>query len=372
MRPIRFFGLAALALLTAGPLAAQASDALYTRWVGYAGFQFQTYSFTGNPAAKSASEWAIPVVAVAPLSDKMSLDLTAHYADGSFTDGSNTKKTLSGFTDTQLRLLYTLGRDRAVASLSVNLPTGVHTLSTNEFAVSGALGSNFLSFPMSDFGTAFGVTGGLAYAVPAGAWNVGVSGAVRYTGSYTPLDSLSYKPGVEFRGRFGADRLIGQSSRILFGLTASTFSNDQLTGAGSFGSGTYKPGLRFIGDAGWTRAIGSSVLSIAVWDYYRGNGTVNDTGTVAKENVFNAEARMTFAAGRGFQVEPLAGYRMWNPGGVSGGHFVSGGVAARYGISDQLSGSLEGRYNSGWVLFLGGQRTNLTGAAIQVLLRYEH
>lgn len=371
MRPIRFVGLAALVLLPAGPLAAQASDALYTRWVGYTGFQLQTYSFTGNPAAKSASEWAVPFVVVAPLGDKMSVDLTAHYADGSFTDGSNTKKTLSGLTDTQLRLLYTLDRDRAVVSLSVNLPTGIHTLTTNEFAVSGALGSNFLSFPIPDFGTAFGVTGGLAYAVPAGAWNLGVSGAVRYTGSYTPLDSLSYKPGIEFRGRVGADRLIGTSSRLLVGVTASTFSNDQLNGTGSFGSGTYKPGLRFIGDLGWTHAFGSSVLSLALWDYYRANGTVNDTGTVAKENILNAEARVTFAAGRGFQVEPLVGYRMWNPGGVSGGHFVSGGVAARYGINDRLSGSVEGRYNSGWALFLGGLHTNLTGAAFQVLLRYE-
>jgi hypothetical protein len=119
-----------LALVTtlclAGPLAAQGNTALYSRWSGLSGFEYQSYHFTGNVGVTDASQWSIPVVVVAPIGRQMSLDLTTRLAHSEITGGAS--ETLTGLTDTQLRLLYTLGRDRAVASLSVNLPTGKHSL----------------------------------------------------------------------------------------------------------------------------------------------------------------------------------------------------------------------------------------------------
>ncbi|HWH04373.1 MAG TPA: hypothetical protein VN674_11810 [Gemmatimonadales bacterium] len=355
-------------------LQGQASDALYTHWAGYTGFQFQSYSISVTPATKS-SEWAIPVVMVAPLGDRMSADLTAHYANANVTDASG-DHTLSGLTDTQLRLLYTLNRDRAVVSLAINLPTGKHTLTSDQFQAYTVLGTNYLSFPVADFGTAFGATAGVAFATPAGGWNLGVSGAIRYSGSYVPLDTTpqtTYKPGIEFRGRLGADRLVGQSSRLLVGLTASTFSNDQLTGSGSLGSGSLAPGLRLIGDAGWVSAIGSNTLSISVWDFYRGKGTFQDTITTNSENVLNAEARFAIPASTQITIQPLVGVRTWSPG-QNGGTYLMGGLAARFGLSDQFSANLEGRYSSGKALQQVGtpQLVSFTGASVQVMLQYQH
>ncbi|HKV72279.1 MAG TPA: hypothetical protein VJN62_13575 [Gemmatimonadales bacterium] len=380
MRPMHRSAVALLLVCAgAGTLQGQASDALYTRWAGYTGFQFQSYSFSTPSGAKS-SEFAIPVVLVAPLGSSMSVDLTAHYASAKTNGGGGgSDQTLSGLTDTQLRLLYTLNRDRLVASLSVNLPTGQRALTTNQFTVYEAVGSNYLSFPVSDFGTAFGATGGLAFATPAGAWNVGVSGAVRYTGSYTllsdPSGSTNYKPGVEFRGRVGADRLVGQSSRFLAGLTASTFSNEQLSGSGGPRTGQLAPGLRIIGDAGWTSAMGSNTLSIAVWDYYRAKGTFQqDTLTIRtnSENVLNAEARFAIPASPQVSIQPVVGVRTWSPG-QKGGTYVTGGLAARFGLSDQFTAAVEGRYTTGKALEqLAGQIVNFTGASVQLTLRYQH
>jgi len=355
----------------AGSLRAQASDALYTRWAGYTGFQFQSYSFSSGPVS-STSQWALPVVVLAPLGDRASVDLTGHYQHSSSTTGG-TAQSISGLTDTQLRLLYTLNRDRAVASLSVNLPTASHPSYASQGGVAGIAGSNYLSFPVSDFGTAFGVTGGLTYATPAGGWNLGFSGALRYTGSYSPYSdqAQTYKPGVEFRARVGADRLLGQSSRLLLGVTASTFSTDQFTGTGTLPTGPYKPGLRIIGDLGWSAAIGSSALTIGLWDYYRGSGTFQDSLSVGKENIFNGEARFSIAAAPRFTVEPLVGFRTWNPAGQSGGSFVSGGLAARYGLSDQWSAWAEGRYSSGKVLQMAPPLVSFSGASLQLVLRYE-
>ena len=147
-------------LVSAAPLAGQGATALYTRWNGLSGFEFQRYHLTGV-GFTSGSQWSIPVVVVAPLGRQMSLDLTTHYAHSSITGPAT--EDFSGLTDTQLRLLYTLGRDRAVVSLSANLPTGKRSLSSSQFQVSSGVGSNFLSFPVSNLGTAYGITGGLAY-----------------------------------------------------------------------------------------------------------------------------------------------------------------------------------------------------------------
>src|SRR4029077_4776243 len=129
MRPLQRTAVVALLISAgAGSLHGQASDALYTRWAGYTGFLFQSYSLA-SPAGSKTSEWSVPVVLVAPLGDRMSADLTAHYASATHNNGAGASdQTLSGLTDTQLRLLYTLNRDRAVVSLSINLPTGQHNL----------------------------------------------------------------------------------------------------------------------------------------------------------------------------------------------------------------------------------------------------
>jgi hypothetical protein len=317
----------------------------------------------------------------------MSADLTAHYASATVSSTGQPDQKLSGLTDTQLRLLYTLNRDRAVASLSFNLPSGQHTLNTQQFTVYGAVGSNYLSFPVSDFGTAFGVTGGVALAMPAGAWNVGLSGAVRYTGSYTLFSDTAgagqgYKPGVEFRGRLGADRLVGQKSRFLLGLTASTFSTDELSGPSttSVVSGKLAPGLRVIGDLGWASALGSSTLTVGVWDYYRVQGTFTDAVTdsalkTPSENILNAEARWAITATPRLTVAPLLSVRNWMVAGSSGGTYVGGGVAARFGLTDQFSANLEGRYSSGKALDQQqspAQLVSFTGASVQVMLQYQH
>lgn len=367
--------LAAVAsVLLAPALAAQASDALYTRWTGLSGFEFQSYSFQPGIAVKTASQWNIPLAVVAPLGAHISLDLTTHVAGANVSIDSGPSASLTGLTDTQLRLLYTLTRDRAVASLSLNLPTGMHSVSTSEFTVAGAIGSNYLAFPVSSFGTGFGLTAGAAYAVPAGAWNLGLSGSLHYAGSYAPFNDqpISYKPGVEIRARAGADRLVGSSGRVLLGLSASTFSTDQFSDSGTISAARYAPGLRFIGDAGYQRVLGRTTLRVVLWDYLRTAGDTNGVSNPdSRENVFNLEARWTWPAGPRLQLEPLASFRQWNPSDYRGGRLYTAGVAARYGMSDRLAASAEGRYSQGWVYSRGHGFAPLSGAYLRLFLRYD-
>jgi len=356
----------------AGPLAAQGATALYTRWNAVSGFEYQRYSFSGNIGVNSATQWSIPVVVVAPLGRQMSLDLTTHIANSELVGTATTN--FSGLTDTQLRLLYTLSRDRAVASLSLNLPTGERSLSSTQFQVGSAIGSNFLSFPVSSLGTAFGITGGLAYVTRAGAWNLGLAGSLRYLGDYRPFtaESVSYNPGIEGRLRAGVDRLVGPRGRLLVGLTYSTFSTDQFSGTGAIVGGWYNPGTRFIGDAGYAYSWGRTTLAVAAWDFYRLVGRNNGVSSPdTKENVFHAEVRVARQLSPRLVLEPLVAFRQWSPGDYRGGRLYSFGLNGRVGVSDRLSCQARARIGPGWVYEPSRGRADVTATGVSLFLRYQ-
>jgi hypothetical protein len=357
------FSLGAAALALTGPLVGQGSNALYPSASVLSGFDYQRYGFDKSYATQSASQWSIPVVLVAPLGRQASLDLTTHYAHTEVTSAGSLS--YSGFTDTQLRLLYVIGQQRAVASFSLNLPTGKNSFPTAQFPVSTAISSNYLSFPVNNLGSGFGVTTGLAYAAPAGAWNIGLAGSVRYQASYRPFtaDTFNYNPGLEGRLRFGVDRLIGERARFMLGETFSTFSTDQFSGTGSFVSGWYNPGARFITDLGYAYSWGRTTLTFGAWDYYRLAGSaVAGTASDTKENVFNCELRIARQLSPRLTIEPLVGFRQWNPAGGTAGRLYTVGTNARIGLSDQMSGVASARFGSGW---------GVTATGLSLYLRYQ-
>ncbi|HYS21032.1 MAG TPA: hypothetical protein VEO73_08080 [Gemmatimonadales bacterium] len=357
-------------------LGAQANDALYDRFNALSGWEFRRYAFDPGITLKSISQWDMPLVLVTPVGRSLSVDLTSYLVSGRVESYGGTTETLSGLTDTQLRMLYTVRRDRAVASLSFNLPTGKHSLSTSQFQVNGAVGSTYLAFPVSSFGTSLGVTGGLAYAQRVGEWNLGVSGSLRYLGSYAPFsnDTLTYSPGLEGRVRAGADRLLGQKARLLLGVTVSSFSTDVYSGSNALLSGWYSPGARVIVDAALVRVVGRATVTALAWDFYRRAGLTNGASNLeTRENVLNAELRVAHPVGGGgrLQLEPMVAFRQWSPADYRGGRLYSTGVSARYGINDRLSAILSGRLDTGWVYARDRGFANLTGSGFTLWVRYQ-
>ena len=127
------FALSAVVAAAPAGLLAQGSDALYTRLSGLSGVEYRGYSFDPGISVKSVSQWNLPLIVLAPLGRRMSVDVTTHLVSGRITSYAGTAEKLSGLSDTQLRLLYTVGRDRLVTSLTLNLPTGKHSVSTSDF-----------------------------------------------------------------------------------------------------------------------------------------------------------------------------------------------------------------------------------------------
>lgn len=363
------------AVLWAASLAAQESDAFYARINALSGFEFRAYAFDPGLSVTRASQWHVPLAFVSPINRRLSVDVSTSYASSTQETTGGTE-TITGFTDTQLRFLYTLVPDRLVASFLFNLPTGQRSVSESEFAVTGAVGSNFLSFPVSGLGTAVGVTGGLAWAARAGSWNVGLAGSMRYLGPYEPFSDVvaTYTPGLEGRLRAGVDRLLGARTRFLVGVTASTYSVDEFAGTGAGIPRTnYKAGPRLITDIAMVHVAGTTTFSLAAWDYYRLAGSRDDTTAAAtKENVFNIELRAGFRAGPRVQVTPLVAFRQYNAAGQLGGRLYSGGASLNLGLSERLSAQLSGRFDSGWASDVGQQAwANLTGYGAGVLFRFQ-
>src|SRR4051812_3320855 len=175
---------------------------------------------------------AIPLYAMVPILPNFSLDIGTAFATATVentTTGSSSD--ISGLTDTQLRANYTFGQDLVVVTAGLNVPTGSATVDPGELEAATRIGSDFLTFPISGFGSGFGFTGGVAIAQPFGSWNLGVGASMRQSGEYEPFRdeagvATKFQPGPEYRARLGLDHPFG-AGRMSFGLTFSKFGDDK-------------------------------------------------------------------------------------------------------------------------------------------------
>jgi hypothetical protein len=254
-----------------------------------AGFEVTGYRFGQNFGVRSLSQWAIPVAVIVPFGH-LTVDAGGWFASTTLKRIEGFEQTVTGLTDTQVRASYVLGNDAVVVTAMVNVPTGASELSASEYAVLASASSSFLAFPVNAYGSGLSFTGGAAGAIRAGDWNVGLAGSVRLSETYTPFvdpeGKFTYRSGPEVRFRSAADRLIG-SSRISFGLTYSTFNDDEYaTGAGKVG--VYQPGQRLIGEAYLATLVGRTAVAAYVWDYYRWAGDSAGVSTRNRENLLAA------------------------------------------------------------------------------------
>ena len=368
---MRSLHLALLALCVAAPVAAQGNGFYDGRTVG-AGLQFKTYSFGSGAQFQKASQFAIPLAMVYPVNSRLSFDVGTSYATTSTTTVTDGDHSVSGLTDVQLRGAYTLGRDLAVLSLVVNLPTGIKFDSTDAITA-GAAASNFLLFPVNSYANGLSVTGGGGIAKKLGDWGVGLAGSFRWSNKYSPytgsLSTLSYEPGFEGKIRLGADRDLGEG-RVRVGFTFSTFGNDTY-GAGSGSDTKYSPGNRFIAEGAYSWPGMGGTLSAYVWNYHRSAGATDTLAVRNGENILSAGLVARRALGANATFEPAIEGRFWSYNqGAGGGKVVALVAGMRRRLNDKLSVVPSARVEFGTLDLVGGGSASLTGFGASVFLRY--
>ncbi|MEX2179145.1 MAG: hypothetical protein WD801_10575 [Gemmatimonadaceae bacterium] len=306
-------------LLSGGALPAQSFWDSQVRF----GPQFVSYDIKA-PVNERVSQVAFPMFVSVPVLPALTIDIGTAYASANHeriaVDSTGALVTissaLSGLTDTQLRAIYSLGQDRVVLTAGLNLPTGSATLKPDEFDAATRIGSDFLSFPVSGFGSGFGMTGGVAVAQPMGTWNVGAGASLRSAGEYEPFEdgsgtATSFKPGAEVRARIGADHPWG-TGRVSLGLTFSKYGDDRANAA------VYNTGDRFIGQVAVSNSLENGVdYSVVLWNLYRAAGTLIDQSVSPSGNITNAMVIFGVSAPANVRVEPSIETRLWSQQGAN-------------------------------------------------------
>lgn len=263
------------------------------------------------PIDETISQFAIPIFVVMPISPGLSFDVgTAYTWARVMPNGAGTEatSTISGITDTQVRANLSLGTDFVVLTGGLNLPTGRETASQEEQLAAFRIGNDFLAFPISNMGTGFGATAGVAVARPLGSWNLGFGGSLRRTSSYQPfVDNTGaeprFQPGNEYRARIGVDHPYG-TGRFALGLTYSKFGNDDIGGS------IYNTGDRYVAQAGFKDTYGRANVLLDAWDLYRRSGTIFTGERIGPENIANVLLGVGFQTIGGL-LEPSLEARRW-------------------------------------------------------------
>ena len=272
-----------------------------------AGPQIVQYRFRA-PVDETVTEVAVPLFAVVPLGRALSVDVGTAWAQSrvEYAGGSSS---IAGLTDTQLRANYTIGTDFLILTAGVNLPTGRSTVAMDELVAASRIGNDFLGFPISNMGTGTAVTGGVAVARAAGAWNVGAGGSVRVASAFEPVRPDTgalprYQPGNEYKVRLGADRTIG-AGQVALGLTYSKFGQDDFAGS------LYNTGDRYLGQVGYSTVAPVGTLTLSLWNLYRGTGQLMDGADVPWDNITNASTTLSMRTASGVTIEPNLQLRSW-------------------------------------------------------------
>lgn len=274
---------------------------------------FYSYNIQA-PFNEKITEVSFPLFVVVPVLPALSLDVGTAYAtarvENTLNGGSSE---ISGLTDTQVRANYSFGQDFLVLTAGVNVPTGSATVDATELAAATRIGSDFLTFPVSGFGSGLGFTGGFAIAQPMGSWNLGFGASLRQSSEYEPFRdqtgvATKYQPGPEYRARLGLDKPFG-TGRMSFGFTYSKFGDDKSNAV------TFNSGDRFIGQFAMNNALSERVeYSVVVWDLYRTSGTLINSSPSPSGNISNAMLTFGMRAGA-IGVEPSVETRLWTQEG---------------------------------------------------------
>jgi hypothetical protein len=365
--PARRLALAA-AVLAAFPVAAFAQGDLPVGRLRFlTGFDVRSVSFKAGLGVKTISEMAVPLGVMYNASTRLAFDLGIRYASASRTpEGTAAKGTVSGPTDLQVRGVYQVVPDVVVLTLAANVPTGKTKLTADELPAAGAVASELIPFPVTSFGTGANVTTGLAVAVPVAGWAVGLAGAYRLSGAYSPMASVdsTYKPGGEVRLRVGADRVVGQG-RVSLGFTYSSFSQDEFGGASIF-----QPGQRYISQASWSFPVGNLGLSVYAWDLYRTSGTVLlSSSATEKQNVLTAGLAASVQMGRSV-LRPQVEFRKHTAGVdklEAAGQLLAFSARLSLPLSESFTLTPAARFDTGNVV--SGATYSFTGWGLSVGIR---
>ena len=326
---VRLGVVAALALALAVPLAAQQRltgirttvvGPVYEAW-SFGDGLYQPIAGGDSVRIDRASQWTVPIAVVFPLGSRFTLDVSAAYAATevklaeSDPDLGTTSYSLSGLTDTKVRLTTKLAGDNVLFTLGLNGPTGKTELDAEELAALRVMAAPALAFSIPALGTGSGGTAGLVFAREVRSWAMAFGASYEMRGEYSPValaggvSTTDFNPSDAIHVSLGMNGLVGGNEMTL-GLAGDFFGEDELRSGA-----TAAPPTRLgpIYTAEWTLDFATRRLreaSLYVVDRYRTN--YEQDGEKIDEssgNYLDAGLRLIFPAGPRMGIITALGVR---------------------------------------------------------------
>lgn len=280
--------------------AGRALDAQLPSAAAAAGARVETYNFSTADSVniKTVSLLTVPLTATVRLTRAVDLAIDGAFASATLTRPGAAQEKLSGLTDTDVRLTYSMADDRVRLSAVGLVPTGKSELTATEMDLAGVIAADLLPFAISHWGSGGGLGLNAAVALPAGeGTSFGLSGGYVVAREFSPLSqsTFAYRPGNQLQLRGAADHTFGSAAKASLQLTYVHFSQDQ-----SGGTNLYQAGDRLQGVGSLAFASGSSGSGVVYLGYLRrqrGQYTSVVTVTPAQDLVY---------AGTGFR-QPIGG-----------------------------------------------------------------
>jgi hypothetical protein len=227
------------AVLTA-PQAAAAQNSGFT--VG-GGFAHESYRFRDFDALGTRRISLATFPFVARYSGRVIVEISGAFAQGELDPPFGEGSSISGLTDTGVRLAVPLLNERVTLSGTAYLPTGKATQTEEESIAAGAIAADLLPFRITNWGTGGGFDVSASFAVPMGGFGFGARVGYAVGREFEPLEDapsqpqFKYQPGDQLYGRVAIDRALGPSAKFSVSATIQRFSDDSFNGTNLFRSG---------------------------------------------------------------------------------------------------------------------------------------
>ena len=201
------------------------------------------YQFDGTDSVRvtNVTQLAVPWSVSSSIARGWTVDADGAYAAGTVTLAGTdprvraSRYTLNGPTDTRVRVVGPLVRDRVLLTLGATAPTGRTTLDLEQLSAVRVLAAPALAMSAPAVGNGAGATAGVIVAQRAGGWALALGGTYEVRGSYAPItaivsgaDAPEYRPGNTVHLSLAADRLVGASAMTV-SLATDLYGRDVLT-----------------------------------------------------------------------------------------------------------------------------------------------
>lgn len=331
---------------------------VYETW-SFASDIFQPLASSGDSVRVSrVSQWSVPVLVFVPLGRGLSVDVAAAYASGEVElDDRDAARvgtnhySLSGLTDTKIRLTGRLAGENLLFTLGFNAPSGKVKLDDEELNALRVLAAPALNLQIPTLGTGTGGTAGLVFAKAIANWAWALGGSYEIRNKYAPASVVSsgglatpdFNPSDAVHVSLGADGLLG-SNGMTFGLSADFFTEDKVIDDAASSSATTQLGPIYTAE--WQLRVAAPSfreLTLYAIDRYRSKYK-RDGATVAQSdgNYLDAGVRSVIAVSGRTGV--LAAANVRHHTGLKSDNTLGTAALASGGLTLGLSRDLGGGY----------------------------